>query len=279
MSAESPFSPDWLPLLQDSTAISSFITGEQIDIAVSALLWYEYSLTVADEVRYVWRRSYNLSTLLYLLIRYTALLDSLLGVVYRVHGDAITDKSCEFYQDASTVLNFITCSAISCAICRLVLGPCRANSNQGHLVFVAARIMALWSCNWYLVAFLFVLGLLNPIALTQIPSFLLDAKAAPQPLPACMDDTSSYALVLISAVYLPTVSSAVNVAYELLCLALTVAQTYKTYKAYYCYTRLPYQLLRDGTLYFLSVTATYRELGFASILNFIPTSEWCLASR
>ncbi|KAI0671374.1 hypothetical protein C8Q78DRAFT_1078204 [Trametes maxima] len=227
---------DWTGVLQDTVSVGNFVAGTKANIASAALLYYDYFLTLSDEVHLMWGKSHNLSTIVYFVVRYGALLTMTIALVFLTPGPRLTQPSVLTSASIATCLHLAYTAAAS--------------------AFIAARIMALWSRNWCLGVSLFVLGLINSSPLVQLVFFRFYSVPAPWPLPACLESTDSYELALAVSIYVPAATSAINMAYEILCFSLTVAKTYKTYRAHLnmgTQTQLTDLLLRDGSLYFLAM--------------------------
>ncbi|KAI0671377.1 hypothetical protein C8Q78DRAFT_1078207 [Trametes maxima] len=254
---------DLIPILQDTIFVYRIVGDNLAQFAGAALLYYDYLLTVSDEVRLVWKSRINLAGVLYLAIRYASIADATLVIIasapqYDLDSNFLGHNRCQIFFDASTVMHVIYTVAVS--------------------AFVALRIMALWSRNWLLGISLFVAGLLNSTPVVQVIYMAgFQAVPAPWPMPGCVEITDSdmfldlagqvafhvlwYAglwgvdvntpLIRTSA---PIVTSAINMAYELICLVLTVIKTFRLYRhlsfSLRSQTRLSGLLLRDGSLYF-----------------------------
>ncbi|KAI0760961.1 hypothetical protein BD413DRAFT_251591 [Trametes elegans] len=210
----------------------------------ACLLYYDYTLTLSDEHRILWRGRRSLATALYVAIRYGAILLISLTLLHDIHltstsGPYMTVTSCQVLLYATLTLNTINYVVIS--------------------AFVALRISAIWSRNASLGACMFVLGLVNPAFLTPLLGFGLKNTPAPWPSTACvvsLKDADS--LVPLTIAYFPIISSATTIVYELLCLLLTVLKTFSLYQEQRrlgISARLTSLLLRDGSIYFAALSA------------------------
>lgn len=54
---------------------SSWSDSLRMSFSPTALLWFDFALTFTAEVRGIWRRRFSCATLIYLFMRYTALID------------------------------------------------------------------------------------------------------------------------------------------------------------------------------------------------------------
>ena len=66
------------------------------------LLYYEYFITLADEIKLVWQRRWTFATVLFMLIRYGFLVDVTLMTIYRIRRSATsgTTLTAERYDQA-----------------------------------------------------------------------------------------------------------------------------------------------------------------------------------
>lgn len=73
---------------------------------LTAIFFYDYLLTFADEVHLLWRRRFSLVTVLFLLCRYTVFLDGLSRFVNYVYwrGDSGTSLSTAGVRGTDTIL-------------------------------------------------------------------------------------------------------------------------------------------------------------------------------
>ncbi|KAJ3011656.1 hypothetical protein NUW54_g2101 [Trametes sanguinea] len=187
--------------------------GEDLRPVRTALLGYDYLLTLSDEVRLMWRSSTNLSTISYRVIRYGTIVTVLSSTLYQLLGpQALSDRfssiGCQSLCDIMVISQLVTATASS--------------------LFVAVRLAALWSSNWYLGVFLFLMGLINASSLGQVLNLTFRGDLAPAPLPGCVEDTGNSTMGLLSYYYLSIAMSSINMAYEMLCFLLTAIKTYGT---------------------------------------------------
>ncbi|KAI0707077.1 hypothetical protein C8Q76DRAFT_860290 [Earliella scabrosa] len=216
-----PTEEDWLDFLKDTEQVEAFVQGHYTTLASICLFCYDYLLTFNDEVRLIKRARVSLATFLYLVIRYGFLYLITVGIVLDLPVSVtfqrtLTDESCTGLLRATVIINIFVFIGVS--------------------AFVALRIMALWSRNWWLGIFLFLLGLTNPTLLEASLLYGFIANAAPYPVSGCM-------------LSLPD-NSVLG--------ALEVTYTYGTYKSGRSTginTPLSTLLLRDGSLYFVVFTA------------------------
>ncbi|KAM5539233.1 hypothetical protein V8D89_007106 [Ganoderma adspersum] len=230
----------WLsPILQDPDSAAVDIQGNYIFIASACLYYYDYILTLPAEIGLVWGSPQNLATSFFLAIRYGFFLQMTLRLVRNMQPANTSALNLTVEGCARSLIFLIVLCIINFAIIS---------------AFVATRLFAIYGRNWYLGTFLFILGTLSPSSLTQVASFAFRSVAAPWPLARCLSvgpDSSPWPDIVDRDG--PIVLSAINMVYETLCLALTVAKTLGLYRAQRrtgISTALSSLLLRDGTLYF-----------------------------
>jgi len=73
--------------------LQSFRTFESIQVAGVALLCFDTLLTLVDEVNLIWRRKWNLSTILYFVTRYLAFVDTVASI-YQWTNPNLTKSAC-----------------------------------------------------------------------------------------------------------------------------------------------------------------------------------------
>ncbi|KAH9847240.1 hypothetical protein C2E23DRAFT_849498 [Lenzites betulinus] len=244
------------------------ITGFQIIepeyslLSTTCLLYYDYCLTLTSEIELVWRRKWSPATGFYLAIRYGVLIVNTMSVFHVFFrgppsGPGMTHESCQGVQDAILIFNVIYFAVIS--------------------AFVALRISALWSRNWYLGIFLFALGLINPSSVTPMLAFGFESLPGPRPLVACMSylPNDADSIGSLTTKYFPIICSVTGIVYELLCLLLTVGKTlslYRDQREMGMSTRLTSLLLHDGSLYFavLAILAVINIISATIPIGILP---------
>ncbi|OSC97694.1 hypothetical protein PYCCODRAFT_1107152 [Trametes coccinea BRFM310] len=223
-------------------------------LASASLLYYDHLLTFSEEVKILWCTKWSLSTVFYSVIRYGTIAVSTLSLVhnlkYGVNANNLwAADSCHAFVGVIVALNMLNFVAVS--------------------AFVALRISAIWSHNWYLGGFLFVTGLCNPAAVPELLAFAFNSVPIPWPLAACgipPDDSSP--LQRVTYEYFPLLVSIVNIAYEFLCFSLTALKTRALHEEQWkmgMRERLPTILICDGTIYF-GVLSTLAILNIAAAL-------------
>ncbi|KAL1940172.1 hypothetical protein VTO73DRAFT_9123 [Trametes versicolor] len=241
------------------------IEGNYTLLASTCVFYYDYLLTFPTEVRVFWRRQWNLATIYYFLIRYGFLVNITLVAISSIRftpnsGPMLSAPSCGAFLYVAVALGLLNYAVVS--------------------AFVATRMYALWNCNVRVAICLFILGLINPNAMTPTLIYQMRIVMSPWPVWGCesyiqdYDDDFiefAYALSPISTVHvflltllssrtqtLPIIVSSIGIAYELLCLLLTAHKTWSFYlsrRRSGSPTTLASLLLRDGSLYFVVMAA------------------------
>ncbi|KAL1940215.1 hypothetical protein VTO73DRAFT_9167 [Trametes versicolor] len=237
----------------DSSHLAVDIRYQVILTSMACILYYDYFLTLKNEIALVWHSPRSLSKIFFLVIRYGFLLDTTLVLFYTLRitsdsGPTLTASSCKALYDAATIIQVSSFVAVS--------------------AFVALRISALWSHNWPLGLSLFAIGLFTPSITIPILGFELDMVPALWPMSPCVQtviDVKQDPLIPLEIYDFPISASAVSIVYEFLCLTLTVVKTvgaYRVQRKMGMETTLSGLLLRDGSLYFAVLTG----LGIFSVV-------------
>ncbi|KAI0794220.1 hypothetical protein C8Q74DRAFT_1365723 [Fomes fomentarius] len=228
-------------------------------VASFCLLYYDYILTLPNEIQVIWRAPLNLANVLCLCIRYNFLVQITLTFFHNFHftkgaGPDLSTQTCRTVIDFLAVFNVVNFSFVS--------------------AFVAMRMFAIYGRNWRLGILVFVLGCLSPCSIPLTMSWEFETARTPWPLPPCLMIIEDGAMNTLAMRYLPIAFSAINIVYESLCLCLTAGKTlslYKEQRALGVPTTLTALLLRDGSLYF----GTLFVLSISNILS-ATTFEWIL---
>ncbi|RPD59524.1 hypothetical protein L227DRAFT_575963 [Lentinus tigrinus ALCF2SS1-6] len=237
---------DWRPHFEHAdTFVAPYVQGNLLIFASACVFYYDYLLTIPDEVRLVWGRRFNLATAIFLYLRYAILIQASLDVVSNVN---------------LTSTSTIHLTADSCKVVGLLGASVTCASFIVVSAFIALRLTALYSRNWYLGGTLFILGLLNPIFLQTCAEFGFSSNVvAPWPLPPCLGRVKvGGTLYFLELNVFPVGSAVVSIAYELFCLSLTAYKTYGTYRKARGLNgmrgSLAWLLFRDGSIYFAGMT-------------------------
>ncbi|KAM5543473.1 hypothetical protein V8D89_002724 [Ganoderma adspersum] len=202
-----------------------------IPVASTALVFYEYAITIGLEAQQIWNREVSVATALFVLTRYITLLDRLFVII-----SVLTSYSFE----ACTVLTWV--QAITTSMLIVVISA-----------IAAVRIFALWSRDWRLFALIMIPGLFPALtnlylrsvsAVVPVPSNLYTFRTVPTAMSALTYKNLSIAARVVSILADGTV------------VMLTWLKTYRIFvltKGMALRTNYSTLILRDGTLYFLAV--------------------------
>lgn len=235
-------------------------------VATATCLFYEYAITLPLELRTVWKRRWNATSLLLLSIRWTMLV---LAVCY--------------------ILQPIQKSEVGCSIRIWIISvACIAGWIEVDC-FIAFRISAIYGCNRSLFLLVFVLGL-APVITNSLAAVSFRGAYLPG-LPGCYYlliteiSLEKYNLDYTICAY---VTRSTLILQDVVVLILTWIKTYGQWKIA---RRSNFSLsvsmclLRDGTMYFcvllvLNATqiAVFRTQG-SVLSNFLATVPLILTSR
>ncbi|KAI0649554.1 hypothetical protein C8Q79DRAFT_520167 [Trametes meyenii] len=233
---------DWQTLLPLN---ASLVVGNYMLLASSCLIYYDYVITLATEVRVFWRCHLSRASFFYLFIRYGFLVNAVIILLSNVRMSphswpTMTNESCRIFYDLFVSINWLNFATVS--------------------AFVAMRMYAVFGGNWPIAVGIFLLGLLNPNAINPTMLYRLKVQASPWPVWGCelymQDDSDNF--IFFASQDLPIIISAVNIVYELLCLVLTAWKTLGAYRSQHRSDNpatLTSLLFRDGSLYFVVMTA------------------------
>ncbi|EIW57154.1 uncharacterized protein TRAVEDRAFT_72346 [Trametes versicolor FP-101664 SS1] len=221
------------------------IEGNYTLLSSTCVFYYDYLLTFPTEVRVFWRRQWNLATIYYFLIRYGFLVNITLVAISSIRftpnsGPVLSASSCGAFLYVAVALGLLNYAVVS--------------------AFVATRMYALWNCNVRVAICLFLLGLINPNAMTPTLIYQMRIVMSPWPVWGCESYIQDYDddFIEFATQTLPIIVSSIGIAYELLCLLLTAHKTWSFYlsrRRSGSPTTLASLLLRDGSLYFVVMAA------------------------
>ncbi|KAI0635516.1 hypothetical protein C8Q77DRAFT_572952 [Trametes polyzona] len=237
------------------------IEGNYTLLASTCVFYYDFLLTFPTEVRVFWRSRWNLATVSYFLIRYGFLVNITLFAISNIRfaprsGPTLTEDSCRALLDIGVVLSLLNFVIVS--------------------AFVATRIYAIWGCNLRLAVSLFLLGLVNPNAITPTLVFQMRIVLSPWPVWGCESYIQDYddRFIAFATRDLPIIVSSIGIAYELLCLTLTAYKTIGVYSRHGSSrpAALSSLLLRDGSLYFVVMAVLSLANIVAALLPGTPSN-------
>lgn len=93
---------------------SRLIHTANVDVAVTALMLHEYSITFASEVKYIWSARWNAPKVLYFITKYLALISQIIQINYSVRFN-VSSESCVTLvrlQSALTYIVFVVTEAL-----------------------------------------------------------------------------------------------------------------------------------------------------------------------
>ncbi|KAI0347710.1 hypothetical protein BDW22DRAFT_11993 [Trametopsis cervina] len=215
------------------------------ELAACTLFFYDYILTIRQEVNCIWRRPKSLSAVLFILCRYIVFAERTMMAVIVVFMERMRYRTSMLADKANitatrtstprfpTYFNLITVIVLHSAL----------------TVFAAVRIYAIWRKNVFLGGLVLILGLTYP----AYNIFMLDMNLRKS---ACMGSHTAE-LMCRSAAVIPYYYFIPAICNEGLVVALTWS---KTIGIYWVSLRsnirtrksLSYLLLRDGTSYFIA---------------------------
>ncbi|KAI0649541.1 hypothetical protein C8Q79DRAFT_519325 [Trametes meyenii] len=235
---------DWSALFPVNAPLT---LGNYMLLSSICIFYYDYLLTLPTEIRVFWGTPLRLAGVFYFLIRYGFLVNITLVAIFTVHftqtsGVVLTVERCRLFYDSTVIINFINFASVA--------------------AFVAARMFAIWGRNRLIAAIVFLLGIVNPSAVSMVLLFRLKTKLVPWPLWGCEGyiEPDDLALNTLAMRNLPIVTSTLSIVYELLCLLLTAKKTlwiYRFQRKTGNSSTLTSLLLRDGSLYFAVMTMLY----------------------
>lgn len=139
------------------------------ELAGIALLYYDFMITISDEVEYIWKRKFTGATALFCINRYVTLLVQTLSVI----------ASLLTWQTQTNDSPSLICNGLD-----------RFNESLAIVIevtialLIALRVYATWQSNRWIFAVVFIIGLSTPI-LNIYYYTTLEILAAPIPLISC----------------------------------------------------------------------------------------------
>ncbi|KAI0819284.1 hypothetical protein BC628DRAFT_1476645 [Trametes gibbosa] len=237
------------------------IEGNYTLLASTFVFYYDYFITLPTEVRVFWRSRWNLASTYFFLIRYGFFLDITILALGNIRftpnaGLHETVRTCGLLLDlgiAFSYVNFVVVAA-----------------------FVATRMYALWGCRKRVGIPIFLLGLINPNAITPLFVFGQRVVMSPWPVWGCESFIQDYKDKYIAFSYVPIIVSSIGIVYELLCLLMTAYKTIGMYRirqrSGHAGTTLTTLLLRDGSLYFIVMAVLCLVNIIASAIPSVPSN-------
>lgn len=94
--------PAWWPVIDASIVASYFI------VAASVGVWYDWALTLAQEIELIWRQRWSWMTALYLCLRYVGLVYAVISILAQVPTIPLTDTGCHVFFISLNWITFIS---------------------------------------------------------------------------------------------------------------------------------------------------------------------------
>ncbi|OBZ67735.1 hypothetical protein A0H81_12161 [Grifola frondosa] len=216
-------------------------------VSAAALICYDYFLTLGSEVQHMWRAKISIATLVFYLVRYSAVFSTVFVILDIIPGRDMTTESIQ-----PDDINVFNSACISCTI------YVRAEMGMnfvllcGAAIFSALRVYALWGRNKWVLIFTLALGLVNP-AISLYQYIINTPRVNTLTIEACgvVENQSVEITAEISWYFGARASSVVA---DAAVLGLTWAKTFRMRaEAMECEIRTTFAsiVMRDGTMYFL----------------------------
>ncbi|KAJ3479272.1 hypothetical protein NLI96_g9180 [Meripilus lineatus] len=236
---------------------------------INTLLVYDTFCTIEEESEFIWRRKLSISSVLYLAIRTSTLLNAVVTVTGAL---------------APTTTTYLL-SVISLVVALIAIAG-----------FNVLRIWALWERHWAPVLVLFPLAMLPACINAYVHAYVFAFVVNPVPLPLgmCNPQLALDESILISILYVTklgadsrssagALSRGCSLATDFLTLLLTMVRTYsirKTTTRVNGKTDLLTLIIRDGSIYFganliINVAAVITNYMFVNISS--PATQFSTA--
>ncbi|GLB45725.1 hypothetical protein LshimejAT787_2600580 [Lyophyllum shimeji] len=210
-----------LPTLEASATLLQ--TVKYVNVASCAILFYDYFLTLEMEVEYIWKATWGMGKVLFLLARYPTFVDVPVMLYYALTPNLPFEKCANLYSAAS----WLTAFGIGMAEAVLVL-----------------RTFALWGNNRKILVFL--LGLYTAIYIPVVVIlviFLRSLRWGAPPLPTVVGCYPTQGSVILFADF------ALLMVNETIVMVLTIWIGVKRFR--HSRNPLVITLYRDGVFYFV----------------------------
>ncbi|KAJ3557248.1 hypothetical protein NM688_g1569 [Phlebia brevispora] len=229
--------------------LSLLITLQDIEVAATALAFYEYFVTFSEEIRCIWRRKLSLGSAIFFLNRYALLLNRMARMIQLVtwSEQGVADEVDVARTWKITLDLGVTWSTSVGSSMRI------ANGFFTFAAFSAIRLYAVWGKEVRLLIVILALGLIYPITLAYHDTRLV-FEALPPPFAGCTEysnfENPSSDLIFCTYVF----GVAVMLAYETFIMICTWIKTVDIHRLLHkenIRTPLMTLILRDGTVYFV----------------------------
>lgn len=137
------------------------------------LLYYDYILTLPNEIRVIWSASLNLANVLCLCVRYNFLVQITLTFFHNFYftkgaGPDLSTQTCRTITHFLAIFNVVNFSFVSGKEYRPFLIRSDHVDFASTVAFVAMRMFAIYGRNWRLGILVFVLGCLSPCSIPLV---------------------------------------------------------------------------------------------------------------
>ncbi|KAI0337391.1 hypothetical protein BDW22DRAFT_1349194 [Trametopsis cervina] len=210
-----------------------------LEVAASTLFFYDYLLTLPQEIKCVWQRPKHGAAVLFFVNRYVVFFNRLIRLVQTVSWSGETENN------ADVICNVVWRVSEGCTIIMYLLVA----------VFATLRMYAVWGKDMKIGGCILILGLVYPLVNTYFVTTLSLSALAP-PFTGCGQQTT---LNFPSADLLFFLFGTVfAILFECVIIALTWTKTLDIQrvlrrKSMGAHRSTSYLILRDGTTYFLTL--------------------------
>lgn len=203
-------------------------------VAATILLYYDYLLTLPDEIRCIWKRKFSFATVLFFVNRYVTLLYRTLMIIQMLPWSSLPEDQADTLCNGILRFNEVLTILLEVTVA----------------TFMSLRMYAIWSSDRRIFALVMLLSLVQPVVNIYYYT-KLQIVAVPPPFTGCAEtvllpDAASSALSIFNRVF--AISS------DAVILILTWVKTAGIMRHFHSLkiqTSLVNMLFRDGTVYFV----------------------------
>ncbi|KAI0090073.1 hypothetical protein BDY19DRAFT_905139 [Irpex rosettiformis] len=226
----------WRSLYLELISYPCSVTGDFLEIAATALFFYEYFLILPDEVKYIWKLKKSIASYLFIVNRYVVLCVRGFRLVQMVSWEGRNEVTADEIQD-------------------FTIPP---------TVFASLRTYAIWEKNRIVLICVLILGLIYPCGFTYSIT-TRDYRAAPPPFTGCDYDTSLNLSIGLDP-------NMIYMVFEATVVVLTWTKTFTLIRRRRQINGridqgMGYILLRDGTIHFTTLVI----LNVIGLITFVST--------
>ncbi|KAI0760625.1 hypothetical protein C8Q74DRAFT_1297735 [Fomes fomentarius] len=233
-----------LVMVMDLTQTSNYCV-----ISVLALLAYDHLLTFAEEVHFMWGRTFSGATVVFALNRYTTLIGKIILPVCTLYWPGQTDQTYVRMSHSQPMRQFPSIVIYRCAAPVILVMIFTVLAYWIAAVFSALRVYAIWDKDWRPFLLVFIIAMVVPV--TNMYHYIRSVPSAAMfPFYGCGEDVE---LTNEQFHKLSLITHTCAIGTDLLVVLLTWIKTFEIKRAaagLHLKTSLTTLLLRDGTLYF-----------------------------